>query len=186
MSPAHQTAPSSAEAESSRPELPDGPGPVRIDPAVIAFARLLRATEAGAGDLVDEARSRLADLGWRVADAAEAGGACAEDGARAEAAEPAPGVTVPAGLLEKMAEILGRLEVALGRLEVALDRQADPRPEPLAFRKRDAARMVGVSVRLFERLVCSGKGPHPVAHAGRCPLFSRAALERWLAQGGSR
>jgi hypothetical protein len=105
---------------------------------------------------------------------------------RPEAAAPHPRVTVPAGILEKLAGIIERLEVELAALRAALDREARPRPEPLAFRKADAARMCGMSVRLWERLLAAGKAPRPDAYAGKCPLWIRASLERWVAQGGAK
>jgi hypothetical protein len=85
-----------------------------------------------------------------------------------------------------LARALAELPAILTGLREALDRQSDRRPEPLAYRKPDAARMCGMSVRLWERLLSAGKAPRPDAHAGRCPLWTRQTLERWLAQGGSR
>lgn len=58
--------------------------------------------------------------------------------------------------------------------------------EPLAFRKKTAAALVGISVRTWERLLAAGKAPRPDARAGKAPLWTRATLERWLAQGGSQ
>ncbi len=57
--------------------------------------------------------------------------------------------------------------------------------EPLAYRKRSAAKLVGISVRTLERLLSAGKFPRPIAHAGRCPLWTKETLIQWLAQGGS-
>ena len=63
----------------------------------------------------------------------------------------------------------------------------EPAPiQPLAFRKRTAARLLDISERTLERLLAAGKFPRPDAHAGRCPLWTRSTLERWLAQGGGR
>jgi hypothetical protein len=98
-------------------------------------------------------------------------------GPRGEIAE------LPSGTIT-LADALGKLSAILAVLEAAVNRQA--RPEPLAFRKADAARMCGMSVRLWERLVSAGKAPRPDAHANRCPLWTRRTLEHWLAQGGSR
>jgi hypothetical protein len=39
---------------------------------------------------------------------------------------------------------------------------------------------------LLERLASAGKFPRPDAHAGRCPLWTRATLERWVNEGGSK
>jgi len=97
-----------------------------------------------------------------------------------EAAAPPPG-------MGRLAETIERLAETVARLEVVLDRQARPVPEPLAYRNRDAARMCGVSVRLWERLRAAGKAPKPDAVVGdRCPVWSKQTLERWLAQGGSK
>jgi hypothetical protein len=95
------------------------------------------------------------------------------------APEPPPGI-VP------LSEALARLVDVLPGLKAALDRQADPRPEPLVYRKADAARLCGMSVRLWERLLAAGKAPKPVAYAGKCPLWTKEALERWLKAGGGR
>lgn len=82
------------------------------------------------------------------------------------------------------ARALGELAAILPRLAAALDRRNQP--EPLAYRKADAARMCGMSVRLWERLLAAGKAPRPDAHAGKCPLWTRSTLEAWIARGGSR
>jgi hypothetical protein len=96
-----------------------------------------------------------------------------------EAADLPPGVRTLAEILETLAD-------TLPGLKAALDRQDDPRPEPLAFRKADAARLVGMSVRLWERLLSAGKAPRPDAYAGRCPLWKKSTLEAWIARGGSK
>ena len=83
-------------------------------------------------------------------------------------------------------ETLSALAVILPRLADALDRQADRGPEPLAYRKVDAAGMCGMSTRLWERLLSAGKAPRPDAYAGKCPLWTRATLEAWIARGGSK
>jgi predicted DNA-binding transcriptional regulator AlpA len=62
----------------------------------------------------------------------------------------------------------------------------EPASEPLAYRKSAAARLLGISTRTLERLGSAGRFPRPDAHAGRCPLWTRATLEAWLARGGSR
>jgi predicted DNA-binding transcriptional regulator AlpA len=59
-------------------------------------------------------------------------------------------------------------------------------PEPLAYRKRIAARLLGISERTIERLLSAGQFPKPDAHAGRCPLWTRSTLERWVAEGGGQ
>jgi hypothetical protein len=96
-----------------------------------------------------------------------------------EAAESPEGTVTLARALSELAAILPGLRQALESRQAA-------RPEPLAYRKADAASMCGMSVRLWERLLSAGKAPKPDAHAGRCPLWTRATLERWLAQGGGR
>jgi hypothetical protein len=103
-----------------------------------------------------------------------------------EAARGAPeAAESPSGSISP-AEALRAVLVELRALRAAVERQADPGPEPLAFRRRDAARMCGMSIRLWERLLAGGKAPRADARAGKCPLWTRATLERWLAQGGSR
>ena len=63
--------------------------------------------------------------------------------------------------------------------------QASPVIEPLAYRKRSAATMIGISVRTVERLLAAGKFPAPDAHAGKSPLWTRDSLVRWIAAGGA-
>jgi hypothetical protein len=74
------------------------------------------------------------------------------------------------------------------RLADPIDRQPDPGPviEPLTYRKAMVARMLGVGERTIERLRSAGKFPRPDAHAGKCPLWTRETLTRWIAQGGGR
>jgi hypothetical protein len=78
------------------------------------------------------------------------------------------------------------LIAVLVRLADALDRQADPRPEALVFRKPDAARMCGMSVRLWERLLSAGKAPKPDAFCGKCPVWKKSTLQAWIDRGGAR
>jgi predicted DNA-binding transcriptional regulator AlpA len=96
-----------------------------------------------------------------------------------EAAELPPGVRLLADTLEKLAD-------TLPGLKAALDRQADRGPEPLAYRKADAARLCGMSARTWERLLSAGKAPRPDAYAGKCPLWKKSTLEAWIARGGSK
>jgi predicted DNA-binding transcriptional regulator AlpA len=58
--------------------------------------------------------------------------------------------------------------------------------EPLAFRKKMSADLIGISVRTLERLASAGKFPRPDAYAGKCPLWTRSTLETWIEGGGSR
>jgi hypothetical protein len=85
-----------------------------------------------------------------------------------------------------LAEILEKLADTLPGLKAALDRQADCRPEPLVYRKADAAAMCGMSTRLWERLLSAGKAPRPDAYAGKCPLWKKSTLEAWISRGGSK
>ena len=55
-----------------------------------------------------------------------------------------------------------------------------------AFRKSTAARLLDISERTIERLSSAGKFPRPDAYAGRCPLWTRPTLERWVRDGGGR
>jgi hypothetical protein len=85
-----------------------------------------------------------------------------------------------------LADVLAELAAVLPGLKSALDCQSRSRVEPLAYRKRDVARLCSISPRLLERLLSAGRFPKPDAHAGKCPLWTRPTLERWLAQGGGR
>jgi predicted DNA-binding transcriptional regulator AlpA len=63
-------------------------------------------------------------------------------------------------------------------------RQAQPAIEPLTYRKRSAAIMIGISERTIERLISAGKFPRADAYAGKCPLWTRESLVQWIAKGG--
>jgi predicted DNA-binding transcriptional regulator AlpA len=63
---------------------------------------------------------------------------------------------------------------------------ASPPIERLALRIDGVAASLGVSKRTIQRLLSAGKFPRPDAYAGKCPLWTRATLERWLAEGGGR
>jgi hypothetical protein len=63
---------------------------------------------------------------------------------------------------------------------------AKPMIEPLALRKRSAARLLDISERTIERLLAAGKFPRPDAHAGRCPLWTPGSLIQWIAEGGDQ
>ena len=85
----------------------------------------------------------------------------------------------------ELADTLAKLTAILPGLKAAIE--SKPRGEPpLAYRKAAAARMCGMSQRTLERLLSAGKFPRPDAYAGKCPLWTRATLERWLADGGGR
>lgn len=57
------------------------------------------------------------------------------------------------------------------------------RPELIDFEA--FAELIAVSTRTARRLVDAGKAPQPV-RLGKCVRFSRAAVERWLADGCPR
>jgi hypothetical protein len=82
-----------------------------------------------------------------------------------------------------LAEALHELVTLLPELAAAARR---PHIEPVAVRKRQAARMVGICPRLLERLRAAGKFPAPDATAGKCPLWTRSTLEAWISAGGTR
>jgi predicted DNA-binding transcriptional regulator AlpA len=72
-------------------------------------------------------------------------------------------------------------------IKTTTDREpAKPMIEPLALRKRSAARLLGISERTIERLIAAGKFPRPDAQAGRCPLWTPQSLIQWIANGGGR
>lgn len=63
------------------------------------------------------------------------------------------------------------------------DTRSPVRPELIDF---DAfAAICSVSTRTARRLVDAGKAPQPL-RLGKCVRFSRAAVERWLADGCPR
>jgi hypothetical protein len=79
------------------------------------------------------------------------------------------------------------LAIVLAKLTDALaDLKAPPAEPPLAFRKAESARLVGIIPRLLERLLAAGKFPRPDAYAGRCPLWTRESLSRWIGEGGGQ
>lgn len=53
-------------------------------------------------------------------------------------------------------------------------------PDPIALRPREAARLLGISERTLWQLTHDRR--IPCAKIGRIRLYSRAALERWLAE----
>lgn len=86
---------------------------------------------------------------------------------------------------------IGGSEAAAGETSVrnhsTPSARLEPAPiQPLAFRKRTAARSLDISERTLERLLAAGKFPRPDAYAGRCPLWTRETLVGWIANGGSR
>jgi hypothetical protein len=101
-----------------------------------------------------------------------------------EAAELPEGVITLADALRELAATLPVLRAALE--SDAVIRQAPPAEMPLALRKKEAARLLGISPRLIERLLSAGRFPRPDAYAGRCPLWTRTTLEGWISEGGGR
>jgi len=55
-------------------------------------------------------------------------------------------------------------------------------PSPLLVDKAEAARLTGISARSIDRLVSCGRFLPPVRLGGRV-LWSRRALEKWVAAG---
>jgi hypothetical protein len=104
----------------------------------------------------------------------------ANDGRRRPATTRDP--DLPEGVVT-LADALHELVSILPGLKIALQRAAEP---PVAYRKREAARMLGISQRLLERLLAAGKFAKADAYASRCPLWTRATLERWVQNGGGR
>jgi predicted DNA-binding transcriptional regulator AlpA len=80
----------------------------------------------------------------------------------------------------ELAVVLAKLTDALAELK------APPAEPPLAYRKQQAAHLCGISPRLLERLLAAGKFPRPDAYAGRCPLWTRETLSRWIGEGGGQ
>jgi hypothetical protein len=62
----------------------------------------------------------------------------------------------------------------------------DAATERLAYRRKEAARLFGISVRAWDQLVSAGIAPKAdlVLGRGRLRLWSRALLVRWIADGG--
>jgi hypothetical protein len=90
-------------------------------------------------------------------------------------------------LTETLHELAGTLAALKTTLESdAPKRQAPPSEPPLAYRKAESARLIGISPRLLERLLSAGKFPKPDAYAGRCPLWTRATLSAWIGEGGGQ
>src|SRR5262249_42704478 len=89
---------------------------------------------------------------WRASAKAVEGEPCSPDTTTSGAADIDPlkasgwsleSPELPSGTIT-LAEVLAKLADTLPRLQAALDRPA--RPEPLAYRKADAASMCGMSV----------------------------------------
>lgn len=60
---------------------------------------------------------------------------------------------------------------------------ANPAPVPLAYRPREAARAIGVSIRTLEIWCSNGVGPPCVKiGGGRARLFPVLELQRWLSE----
>ena len=61
-----------------------------------------------------------------------------------------------------------------------------PAVEPLTYRLADLPRVLGVSARTIDNARARGEFPRPDVQMGRCPLWRRETIERWLAQGGGK
>jgi hypothetical protein len=85
-----------------------------------------------------------------------------------------------------LAEVLAELAKTLPLLRAALELQARPRVEPVAYRKRDVARLLSISPRLFDKMLSARRFPPADARAGKCSLWRRETLEAWLRAGGER
>jgi len=92
----------------------------------------------------------------------------------------------PPSEITTLAAVLQELARTLPLLRIAIERQDSPQVQPLAYRKRDAARLCSISPRLLERLLSAGKFPRADARAGKCLLWTRSTLENWLRAGGGR
>jgi hypothetical protein len=90
------------------------------------------------------------------------------------------------GLVEVFHRELPALLKLLLAVREQLRQQAFPGSQVIALRKKQAARLVGINPRTLERLLSAGKFPRADAYAGRCPLWRRETLERWVADGGGR
>jgi hypothetical protein len=59
-------------------------------------------------------------------------------------------------------------------------------PARLAYREREVARMLGISLRLWQRAVHAGRAPRAdIRLSGRVKLWSRDLLLRWIADADS-
>lgn len=56
-------------------------------------------------------------------------------------------------------------------------------PSRLAYRKNEAAKLLGISARTLERLIARGV-IKPDVTVGRMKLFSHVSLVHWLERGG--
>lgn len=59
-----------------------------------------------------------------------------------------------------------------------------PNIERIAYRIDEVADALGVSRRTIERERSAGRFPQPARYIGKVPLWSREALELWIAEGG--
>ncbi len=124
---------------------------------------------------------------WRGNAKAVEGDTLSSDSTAPSSPDQDPEVTDPPPGIVTLTEVLEKLAAELPGLRQALEsRQADRGPEPLVYRKQAAARMCGMSTRLWERLLSAGKAPRPDAYAGRCPLWKKSTLEAWISRGGSK
>jgi hypothetical protein len=96
----------------------------------------------------------------------------------ATTAIPSPGEPPPVDPLI----VLYKLAAVLNRLAAALDR---PRPavSPVVTRK-GFARILGVSLAVFDRLRSAGRLPRPDLVIARSPRWRAATIRRFLEKGG--
>jgi hypothetical protein len=92
---------------------------------------------------------------------------------------------LPPGVVT-LEQSLAELARILPGLKAALECTHRPAESAIAFRKGQAAKLLGISPRLVERLLAAGKFPRPDCHLGRCPVWTRATLERYVVGGGGQ
>jgi hypothetical protein len=174
MTATDQPSQAPAEAKSSRRDVS----------VLWPFLELVGAIESGDAHRIAKARSRLESLGWS---AAPLGGATngsatrgSSDAQRADPSTAAPAEIVARELTRTLQELVALMPGLRQAIEAwsqptlrqAIEARSQPQLEPIAYRKRDAAKLCSISPRLLERLLSAGKFPKPDAHAGRCPLWT--------------
>jgi predicted DNA-binding transcriptional regulator AlpA len=93
-------------------------------------------------------------------------------------------VTDEPGALVDVLASLRALPPILVRLAAALDRQAAAGfVEPL-LNRRDVARVLRVSLAVFDRLRSAGRLPRPDVILSRSPRWRAATIRAWIEKGG--
>jgi excisionase family DNA binding protein len=59
-----------------------------------------------------------------------------------------------------------------------------PALERLGFSITEVASSLGTGRRTLERLIASGRFPAPDYRIGRCPRWTKATIDAWVAKGG--